>query len=87
MGWHRLHRADDTQADIMAALRRAGCLVCPTLDICDLLCLYRGRLSLLDCSGSTRNRKRTAEQLKKFALWGVVVVKTPLEALVAIGAL
>lgn len=78
---------DGTQKDILAALRHAGCLVSTSFDICDLVCRYGDRVRFLDCDGGDPYRKRDPKQLEKFARWGVVVVKTPLEALDAIGAL
>jgi hypothetical protein len=81
----RRHRADDNQAAIVKALRKAGVAVFHIGRPCDLLCRRAGSLSLLDCSGSTKNRKRDPDQLAAFALWGVVIVKDEAEALKAVG--
>lgn len=81
----RRFRTDDTQASIVDTLRACGVLVWPIAQPCDLLCLYGGRYCLLDCDGVTRYRKRDQQQLEKFRLWKVQVVKTPEQALKAVG--
>ena len=81
----RTHRTDDTQRDIVAALRRCGVKVWPIGQPCDLLCFVAGSYSLLDCDGITEYRKRDAKQLEKFAEWGVKIVGTPEAALKAVG--
>lgn len=83
----RRSRTDDTQESIVGALRTCGVLVWPIAQPCDLLCRYRDRYFLLDCDGVTAYRKRDPRQLEKFNSWKVQVVKTPDEALKAVGVL
>lgn len=81
----RRHRSDDTQPDIVKALRKAHVRVWPIGQPCDLLCKRGAALYLLDCDGVTEYRKRDKEQLEKFAEWDVQVVGTPEAALKAVG--
>lgn len=81
----RRHRKDDTQDDIVAALRKAHVQVFPIGQPCDLLCKRGTALYLLDCDGVTEYRQRDDKQLKKFAEWGVTIVGTPEEAIRAVG--
>lgn len=85
MSWHKRHRKDDTQDAIVAALRDMGIRVWPIGRPCDLLVQRAGQNFLLDCDGVSRYRVRSDEQLRIFAEWGVVLVKTPEEALKAVG--
>jgi len=78
------HRADLTQAEIVKALRYVGCQVFHIGRPCDLLVRRAGRLWLIDCDGVTKHRQRDRKQLEAFAQWGVVLVKTPQEALHAV---
>jgi hypothetical protein len=89
MGWKRYagHRPDANAAVLIRALRDAGVLCWPIGRPSDLLCRYADRLYLLDVDGVSRNRKRDQTQLDNFALWDVVLVKTPEQALRAIGAI
>jgi hypothetical protein len=83
----RTHRTDETQRDIVAALRAGGVKVWCIGRPCDLLCRAGARLFLLDCDGVTKYRKRDKEQLENFEIWNVRIVKTPEEALRAAGVL
>lgn len=79
------YRADTTQRAIVEPLRKAGVLVWHISRPSDLLCRRGERYYLLDCEGITKYRKRKPKQLATFAKWGVVLVKTPQEALKAVG--
>lgn len=81
----RRYRSDDTQDDIVKALRGAFAKVWIIGRPCDLLVRRAGVNYLLDCDGVTKYRKRDADQLKNFADFGVIIVKTPEEALTAVG--
>lgn len=88
MGWKRHgHRPDANAAVLIAALRDAGVLVWPIGRPCDLLCRFADRNYLLDVDGISKNRKRDQTQLDNFRLWDVVLVKTPEQALRALGAI
>jgi hypothetical protein len=89
MGWkrHAGHRSDENASDVVDGLRDVGALVWPLGRPCDLLVLFRDRYFLLDVDGITKNRKRDQAQLDNFALWHVVLVKTPEQALRAVGAI
>lgn len=80
-------KRDATEGDIVEALRDAGAQVEYLDTPCDLLVRYRGIVCVLEVDGITRNRKRKAEQLKFLREWGVPLVKTPEQALKAIGAI
>lgn len=81
---HRTHRKDETQDDIIKALRFAGVEVAVIGEPCDLLCYRAGDYWLLDCDGVTQHRKRSETQLAKFQRFGVRLVKTPEDALRAV---
>lgn len=81
----RRHRKDDTQDDIVAALRGCHVQVWVIGRPCDLLCKRGTALYLLDVDGVTERRKRDDDQLKNFAEWDVKVVGTPEAALKAVG--
>lgn len=71
----------------MEALRAVGAQV-EFLDYpCDLLVRFRGVVRVLEVDGITRNRKRAEAQLKFLREWEVPRVKTPEQALTAIGAI
>jgi hypothetical protein len=84
---HRTHRKDETQDEIVNALRAAKVLVWPIGRPSDLLCRVRGVLVLLDCARGAGSRKRDHRQLDTFSAWAVKVVATPEEALRAVGLL
>lgn len=81
----RALRKDENQAEIVAALRAAGVRVRVMHEPCDLLCRSATGLHLLDVDGITKYRKRDAKQLATFAEFGVRLVKTPEDALSAVG--
>jgi hypothetical protein len=89
-------KVDATQAEIVAALKKAGATVqhlhavgrgCP-----DLLVGFRGRNWLIECKpniGAPSARKLRANQVKWHAIWKgqVATVETPDAALAVIGAI
>jgi hypothetical protein len=80
-------RRDETEPDIVAALEKAGAKVCRLDRPCDLVVRFRGELYLLEIEGVTEYRKREKAQETFLAEWQVPKVKTPLQALEAIGAI
>jgi hypothetical protein len=79
-------RRDETEPDIVAALEKAGAKVCRLDRPCDLVVRFRGELYLLEVDGITEYRKRDKEQAAFLEEWQVPKVKTPEQALRAIGA-
>ncbi len=77
-------RRDSTEPLICRALANAGADYI-RLDAFDLLVLYRGRLSMLDCKRAKGRRTRNQEILVQRG-WPLRFVVTPDEALKAIGA-
>lgn len=67
-------------------MRAAGALVERLDRPVDLLVRFRGRPYLLEVDGITRYRKRAQKQLDFIRVWEVPLVKTPEQALAAIGA-
>lgn len=83
----RAARVDQSQKCIVAALRAAGAFVYIIGRPVDLLVRYRGSWSLLEAkSEGTRPRADQIAQREFCALHDVPVVRTPTEALQAIGA-
>ena len=83
-------RTDKNQQEIIDALREAGALVFYVRVPFDLLVAYRGQLILMEVkSGSRGFSRKQADTCKELMLRGVVpaLVRTPEEALRAIGAL
>jgi putative NIF3 family GTP cyclohydrolase 1 type 2 len=81
----RALRKDANQEEIVEALRKAGVSVFVLHVPCDLLCLSGDRYYLLDVDGITHNRKRDPKQLATFAQFRIRLVKTPEDALAAVG--
>lgn len=83
-------RVDQNQADIVEALRTAGALVLPLHTVghgCpDALCQFRGALYLLEIKATTGSLTGEQEAFQQIG-WSVAVVRTPEEALAAIGAI
>jgi hypothetical protein len=79
-------RRDETEPEIVRALEAVGAEVERLDRPFDLLVWFRGRLHPLECTGITEYRKRAADQLALLERWGVPIVRTPTEALRAIGA-
>lgn len=83
----RAARTDKTQSAIVAALRKAGCQVTSLAAIGkgvpDLLVHRAMRLWLLECK--TGSGDLTPAQRAWHALWPVHVVRSPEEALRAVG--
>jgi hypothetical protein len=81
----RAAKRDDSEPAIVDALHRAGCLV-ERLERWDLLVSKAGRLFLLECKTGVGRATRRQER-GSLEGWPVVVVRTPIEALRAVGAL
>jgi hypothetical protein len=79
-------RRDETEPDIVTALEGVGAKVERLDRPCDLLVRFRGRVLVLEVDGITKNRKREEKQKRFLHEWEVPLVKTPEEALRAIGA-
>lgn len=84
----RAARRDTAEGPILAALARAGCRVAPLSGpgVPDLLVGHKGRLMLFEVKSG--RAKRTPLQDQFFALWAgypIHVVRTPAEALAAVG--
>lgn len=86
-GVRRAARRDVTEFEIVKALRAVGARVVRMNQPCDLLVNFRDVLYLLEIDGITQYRKRAAAQSSFLAEWGVPRVKTPEQALKAIGAM
>ena len=80
-------RRDETEPEIVRALEAVGAEVERLDRPFDLLVWYRGRLYPLECTGITEYRKRAVDQAALLERWGIPAVKTPTEALHAIGAI
>lgn len=80
-------RRDETEPDIVDALEGAGAQVERLDRPCDLLVRFRGRVLVLEVDGITKYRKREERQKRFLHEWAVPLVKTPEEALLAIGAI
>ena len=80
-------KRDTAEAAIVAALHQVGAqfmrISAPGAP--DLLVLFRGRVWLLECK-SPSGRATIAQEAMKVAGWPVMVVRSPLDALEAIGA-
>lgn len=92
----RAAKVDANQDQIVSALRAAGAIVQSLAAIGkgvpDLLVLFRGNLSLLECKDGSKPpsaRKLTDDQQKWHQAWGCIVhvVMSPEQALRAIGAI
>lgn len=79
-------RRDETEPGIVRALEAVGAEVQRLDRPFDLLVWFRGRLHPLECTGITEYRRRDTDQLALLERWGIPQVKTPAEALRAIGA-
>ena len=77
-------KRDATEPEILRALVRAGAFYL-RLDTVDLLVLFRGDLFLLDCKTARGRATKTQEALITLG-WPLHYVRTPIEALKAIGA-
>ena len=89
--WRRAAKRDTAEAGIVSALEAAGCRVWRLSQPLDLLCGYRGRFVVLECKTGTRKRKDQPKQDATIAECQrnglpVYVVRTPEDALQAIGA-
>jgi hypothetical protein len=80
-------RRDETEPAIVRALEDIGAEVERLDRPFDLLVWFRGRLYPLECTGITEYRKRDADQAALLERWGIPTVRTPIEALRAVGAM
>ncbi len=78
-------RRDATEPEIRRALVQVGASFI-MLDPFDLLVLFRGRITMLECKTKKGKATRSQELLTQ-AGWPLVYVRTPDEALKAIGAM
>ena len=93
----RAARIDANHAEVVEALRSAGCKVWSTADVGhgfpDLLVGYRGVLHLLEVKNGSKppsKRKLTEDEAKFHNEWSpfpVHVVNNPIEALTAVGCM
>lgn len=83
----RAARTDANQAEIVTALRKSGCQVESLAKlgrgVPDLLVSRAGKLKLLEVK--TKRGDLTPDQRRWHALWPVHVVRSPEEALRAVG--
>jgi hypothetical protein len=79
-------RRDENEPDIVDALEAAGAKVERLDRPCDLLVRFRGTVRVIEVDGITERRRRADEQLRFLHEWQVPLVKTPEDALRAIGA-
>ncbi|HEY1492772.1 MAG TPA: hypothetical protein VGF35_09105 [Steroidobacteraceae bacterium] len=77
-------RRDATEPAIRRALGRAGAQVLQ-LDVFDLLVLYRGQLTMLDCKTGRGRATATQRELVQLG-WPLQLVRDPEAALRVIGA-
>lgn len=77
-------KRDATEPSILRALHRVGADYI-RLDPFDVLVLFRGRLTMLECKVATGRPTRNQDVLIQRG-WPIVFVRTPDEALTAIGA-
>lgn len=78
-------KRDVAEPPIIEALEEVGAQV-EQLDYpCDLLVRYFGKLTLLEVDRASKYAKRAKKQQEFLATWGVPKVKTPEQALAAIG--
>jgi hypothetical protein len=77
-------KVDSTQAEIVAALRKAGIQVWIISTPADLLTLYHGRWRPLECKPPKRKRNDQPEQDEFLKQTKVPVVRTPEDAIVAV---
>lgn len=80
-------RRDETEPAIVNALEAVGAEVERLDRPCDLAVWFRGRIQLMECDGITEYRKRDPDQLALLIRWQIPIVKTPEEALRALGAI
>lgn len=85
-------KRDEAELPIVQALTGVGALV-ERLDLpSDLLVKFQGKLFLLEVktphtkAGRERARKDQGDQLVRLRLWNIPIVRTPLDALRAVGA-
>ena len=92
--YRRAKKVDSSQAEIVAALRQACVTVWIIGQPCDLLTYYRGKWQPLECKppdttkkGTRRLRSDQERQTEFLAAYAVPVVRTPREALIAVGVM
>ena len=77
-------KRDRTEAPILRAIARAGASYI-RLDPFDHLVLFRGQITMLECKTKTGRATQNQQDLVRLG-WPLKFVKTPEEALAAIGA-
>lgn len=80
-------RRDENEPDIVTALEAVGAKVERLDRPCDLLVRFRGLIRVIEVDGITQHRRREEKQKRFLHEWEVPLVKTPEEALRAIGAM
>ncbi len=79
----RAAKRDDTERDILLALTAVGAeFLC--LDVFDILVWFRGQLFMLECK-TGRGRPTPSQARLERRGWPLHVVRSPVEALAAIG--
>lgn len=81
---HKIHRSDNTQGEIVAALRKACVSVWVIGRPVDLLTYYRGRWLPLEIKTRSKLRMDQEAQTKLLATYAVPVVRSAQEALDAV---
>jgi hypothetical protein len=79
-------RRDETEPAIVDALESVGAKVERLDRPCDLLVWFRGMVRVIEVDGIAERRQRDEKQKRFLHEWQVPLVKTPEEALRAIGA-
>lgn len=80
----RARKIDATQAEIVSALRRAGCLVWPVNGALDLVVQRGGEIYLLECKSKRGSLTREQEDMRNQG-WRYSIVYSPEAALDAVG--
>jgi hypothetical protein len=84
-------RKDANQPEIVEALEKAGALVLDTSEVGsgfpDLLISYHNNLMLIEIKNPKTHGKLNSRQVEFHREWPVIVVRTPEEALRAVGAM
>jgi hypothetical protein len=80
----RARKVDLTQAEIVNALERVGCLVWQINGAIDLLVCRSGHLYLLECKSKRGSLTKTQEQMRGDG-WPIRIVWSPDDALREVG--
>ena len=79
----RAAKRDANENEILTALRKAGCDII-LLDKFDLLVMRSGNIYMLECK-TEKGKPTRSQELLKIAGWPLHFVRTPAEALKAVG--